>query len=158
MYRQVTGMETDRPHATLSDGSKSENLMAEKREDPSIPDPGDLVPATDHHEAEHMPAGNGSHCATLSCSAFRTVRQIGNPVHVKPEPSGNCVIDSPQRGSGIPEVSFGCRDLGFDCEFVVTETEAKIVLRKFIGHAALFHDLPVLPAEMLLRLQRVLKE
>jgi len=107
-------------------------------------------------DSEETPQGTGSHCMTLACSAFRNVRQIGgDQPHVNIESSHNRV---PVRKSEFPEVSLGCRDLGFDCEFVVTETEARIVLRKFIGHAALSHGLPVLPADLLLKMHQALKE
>ena len=120
------------------------------REGPATPSGGDFSPD------EHIRRGQGSHCMTLACSAFRTTRQIHNQSGTKSMDQGisGVQVRNPVR----PEISLGCRDLGYDCEYEITDTEAKIVLRKFIGHAEQSHNLPVLPADVLLKLRQTLKE
>jgi predicted small metal-binding protein len=55
-----------------------------------------------------------------------------------------------------PCMSFCCRDIGLDCMYEVTGTTKSDIMREFISHAELSHGMPVLPAELLLRIQETL--
>jgi len=55
-------------------------------------------------------------------------------------------------------VSLSCRDLGMDCSFETTGTTEREILRKFIDHAESAHDMPVLTADVILRVQKAIKK
>jgi predicted small metal-binding protein len=55
-------------------------------------------------------------------------------------------------------VSFTCRDLGMDCSFKTTGTTDREILKKFIDHAQSAHNMPVLTADVILKVQKVLKK
>ena len=55
-------------------------------------------------------------------------------------------------------VSFTCRDLGMDCTFEITGTSNSEVMKKFIKHAESAHNMPVLPADVLLKVKNTIKK
>jgi predicted small metal-binding protein len=55
-------------------------------------------------------------------------------------------------------ISFTCRDLGMDCSFETTGTTDGEIVKKFIDHAQSAHNMPVLTAEVLLKVQKALKK
>jgi predicted small metal-binding protein len=57
-----------------------------------------------------------------------------------------------------PVVSFCCRDIGMDCSFESTGSTESGVLKEFILHAELSHDLDVLPAELLFKIKGSIKK
>ena len=55
-------------------------------------------------------------------------------------------------------VSFTCRDIGMDCSFETTGTTNGEIMRKFIDHAQSAHNMPVLTADIILKVKTVLKK
>ena len=55
-------------------------------------------------------------------------------------------------------VSFTCRDLGMDCSFETTGTTDGEIMKKFIDHAESAHNMPVLTADVLLKVQKAIKK
>jgi predicted small metal-binding protein len=55
-------------------------------------------------------------------------------------------------------VSFTCRDLGIDCSFETTGTTEIEIMKKFIDHAESAHNMPVLTADTMLKVKKVLKK
>jgi|WetSurMetagenome_2_1015567.scaffolds.fasta_scaffold95053_2 predicted small metal-binding protein len=53
--------------------------------------------------------------------------------------------------------SFKCADLGMDCSFETAGTTEREVMRTFIDHAEEAHNLPVLPADVIFRVQKSIK-
>jgi predicted small metal-binding protein len=64
-----------------------------------------------------------------------------------------------QRGipQGLCMVSLTCKDLGIDCSFKTTGTTENEIMKKFIDHAESAHNMPVLTAEVMLKVKKVLK-
>jgi predicted small metal-binding protein len=58
----------------------------------------------------------------------------------------------------MPCVSFCCQDIGLDCVFEATETTEHLLLRKFIEHAELSHNMPVLSADVLFRIKNAIRK
>jgi len=52
-----------------------------------------------------------------------------------------------------PVLSFRCRDIGWDCSFESTGTTKHKILRQFIEHAESSHNMHVLSAELLFKIQ-----
>ena len=55
-------------------------------------------------------------------------------------------------------VSLSCRDLGMDCSFEMTGTTERELLKKFIDHAESVHQMPVLTADVIFRIQKAMKK
>ena len=55
-------------------------------------------------------------------------------------------------------VSFTCRDLGMDCSFETIGTTDREIMKKFIDHAESAHNMPVLTAEVMLKVKRAIKK
>ena len=55
-------------------------------------------------------------------------------------------------------VLFTCRDLGMDCSFKTTGTTDKEILKKFIDHAESAHNMPVLTADVILKVKIAIKK
>jgi len=55
-------------------------------------------------------------------------------------------------------VSLSCRDLGMDCSFETSGTTEREILKKFIDHAESAHDMPVLTADVILKVQNAMKK
>ncbi len=55
-------------------------------------------------------------------------------------------------------VSITCRDLGMDCSFETTGTTDSEILKKFIEHAKSAHNMPVLSAEVMLKVKKAIKK
>lgn len=53
-----------------------------------------------------------------------------------------------------PLASFKCADLGMDCSFETAGTTEREVMRTFIDHAEKVHTIPVLPADVIFRVQK----
>jgi len=63
------------------------------------------------------------------------------------------------RGTGRPPVSFCiCKDLGIDCSYVTTGTTRNEVMRKFIEHAGSVHNMDVLTADIIYRVQKAIQK
>ncbi len=54
--------------------------------------------------------------------------------------------------------SFSCKDLGMDCSFEAAGTTERELMRKFIDHAEPAHNLKVIPADIIYRLQNAIKK
>jgi predicted small metal-binding protein len=54
-------------------------------------------------------------------------------------------------------VSFTCRDIGMDCPFETTGTTQGEIIKKFIDHAESAHNMPVLTADVMLKVKTALK-
>jgi predicted small metal-binding protein len=55
-------------------------------------------------------------------------------------------------------VSFTCRDLGMDCSFETTGTTDCEIVKKFIDHAVSAHNMPVLTADVMLKVKKAIKK
>jgi len=55
-------------------------------------------------------------------------------------------------------VSFTCRDLGMDCSFETTGTTESEIMKKFIDHAESAHNMPVLTADIMLKVTKAIKK
>jgi predicted small metal-binding protein len=51
-----------------------------------------------------------------------------------------------------------CKDLGMQCTFVATGATVQEIMRKFIEHADPEHDMPVLSAEIIHRIQKTIQK
>ena len=51
-----------------------------------------------------------------------------------------------------------CKDLGIDCSFEATGTTDNEVMRKFIDHAESAHNMNLLTADVIYRVQKVIKK
>ena len=58
----------------------------------------------------------------------------------------------------IPVKSFCCRDIGMDCSFESTGSTESALMREFIGHAGISHNLHVLPADLLLKIKMAIQQ
>jgi len=54
--------------------------------------------------------------------------------------------------------SLSCRDLGMDCTFETTGTTESEILKKFIDHAESAHNMPVLTADVIFKVQKAIKK
>jgi predicted small metal-binding protein len=59
---------------------------------------------------------------------------------------------------GLNMVSFTCRDLGMDCSFETTGTTNNEIMKKFIDHAESAHNMPVLTADVILKVKKAIKK
>ena len=51
-----------------------------------------------------------------------------------------------------------CKDLGIDCSFEATGTTDNEIMRKFIDHAGPAHNMDLLTADVIYRVQKVIKK
>jgi predicted small metal-binding protein len=51
-----------------------------------------------------------------------------------------------------------CKDIGMDCCFEVHAQNEMELMRKFIHHAEPAHNMPVLPAEVIAKIQKAIKK
>jgi len=51
-----------------------------------------------------------------------------------------------------------CKDLGIDCSFEATGTSDNEIMRKFIDHAGSAHNMDLLTADVIYRVQKVIKK
>jgi predicted small metal-binding protein len=51
-----------------------------------------------------------------------------------------------------------CKDLGMDCSFEATGTTEIEVMRKFIDHAGSAHNMELLTADVIYRIQKAIKK
>jgi predicted small metal-binding protein len=54
-------------------------------------------------------------------------------------------------------LSCKCRDLGMDCEFETTGLTENDIIKKFIQHAESVHQIPVLTADVIFKLEKSIK-
>jgi len=54
-------------------------------------------------------------------------------------------------------LSCKCRDLGIDCEFETTGRTGNEILREFSHHAESVHHIPVLPPEIILKIEKAIR-
>ena len=54
--------------------------------------------------------------------------------------------------------SFTCRDLGMDCSFEMTGTTEREIVKKFIDHAESVHNMPVITADVMLKIKKAIKK
>jgi predicted small metal-binding protein len=59
---------------------------------------------------------------------------------------------------GLNMVSFTCRDLGMDCSFETRGMTDSEIMKKFIDHAESVHNMPVLTADVMLKVKKALKK
>ena len=57
-----------------------------------------------------------------------------------------------------PVLSFRCRDIGMDCPFEVTGTTKNKIYREFIGHAESSHNVTVMSADLLFKINEAIKK
>jgi len=55
-------------------------------------------------------------------------------------------------------VSFTCRDLGVDCSFETRGMTDSEIMKKFIDHAESAHNMPVLTADVILKVKKAIKK
>ena len=55
-------------------------------------------------------------------------------------------------------LSFLCKDIGMDCNFEAHGYNEMELMRDFIRHAEPAHNLPVLPAEVIAKVQKAIKK
>jgi len=55
-------------------------------------------------------------------------------------------------------LSFTCRDLGMDCSFKATGTTEGELMKKFVEHAEHTHNMKVLNAEIIYKVQKAIKK
>lgn len=72
--------------------------------------------------------------------------------------TGNKLIEIGHRGSGRPRALCVCKDLGMDCAFEVTGVTDNEVMRKFIDHAGSAHNMDLLTADIIYRVQLAIKK
>ena len=51
-----------------------------------------------------------------------------------------------------------CKDLGIDCSFEATVTTDNEIMRKFIDHAESAHNMDLLTADVIYRVQKAIKK
>ena len=51
-----------------------------------------------------------------------------------------------------------CKDLGIDCSFEATGTTDNEIMRKFIDHAESAHNMDLLTADVIYRVQKAIKK
>jgi predicted small metal-binding protein len=51
-----------------------------------------------------------------------------------------------------------CKDLGMDCSFEAIGTTDNEVMRKFIDHAGSAHNMDILTADVIYRVQKAIKK
>lgn len=59
--------------------------------------------------------------------------------------------------SRSPKTFCICKDLGMDCSFEVTGTTDNEVMRNFLDHAESAHNIDVLTADVIYRVQKAIK-
>ena len=62
------------------------------------------------------------------------------------------------RLSRLPMAFCICKDLGIDCSFEATGTTDNEVMRKFIDHAESAHNMDLLTADVIYRVQKAIKK
>jgi predicted small metal-binding protein len=72
--------------------------------------------------------------------------------------TGHKPVEIDRRGSSRPLAFCICKDLGMDCSFEVTGTTDNEVMRKFIDHAGSAHNIDILTADVIYRVQQVIKK
>ena len=55
-------------------------------------------------------------------------------------------------------VSFTCRDIGMDCSFETRGMTDSEIMKKFIDHAKSAHNMPVLTADVILKVKIAIKK
>ena len=55
-------------------------------------------------------------------------------------------------------LSFTCRDLGMDCSFKATGTTEGELMKKFVEHAEHTHNMKVLNADIIYKVQKAIKK
>jgi predicted small metal-binding protein len=69
------------------------------------------------------------------------------------------VYQENQNGMGIPKMaSFMCKDIGIDCPFETQATTHQELMKKFIDHAESAHNMHVLSADIIFRVQNAFKK
>ena len=53
--------------------------------------------------------------------------------------------------------SFTCKDMGIDCPFEAHGMNEMELMKKFISHAEPAHNMPVLSAEVIAKMQKAIK-
>ncbi len=60
--------------------------------------------------------------------------------------------------SRLPMALCICKDLGIDCSFEATGTSDNEIMRKFIDHAGSAHNMDLLTADVIYRVQKAIKK
>jgi predicted small metal-binding protein len=63
-----------------------------------------------------------------------------------------------KRKKGVPMAFCVCKDLGMDCSYEATGTTEIEVMRKFIDHAGSAHNMELLTADVIYRIQKVIRK
>jgi predicted small metal-binding protein len=74
-----------------------------------------------------------------------------------------CIENEPieierKRKRGILMAVCVCKDLGMDCSFEATGTTEIEVMRRFIDHAGSAHNMELLTADVIYRIQKAIKK
>lgn len=72
--------------------------------------------------------------------------------------TGHKPVEVERRSRGSPEAFCVCKDLGLDCTFEVTGTTDREVMRKFIDHAGSAHNMDILTADVIYRVQQSIRK
>ena len=59
---------------------------------------------------------------------------------------------------GIGMASFSCKNLGMDCSFEATGTSDSEIMKKFVEHAEPAHNMNVLTADIIYKVQKAIKK
>jgi predicted small metal-binding protein len=78
-------------------------------------------------------------------------------MQVKQEPAEFGLTTLTGRSRSLLTLSI-CKDLGYDCSFEARGTTNNEVMRKFIDHAESAHDMDVLTADIIYRVQKAIKK
>jgi predicted small metal-binding protein len=69
------------------------------------------------------------------------------------------VVEIERKGiSRSPMALCICKDLGIDCSFEATGTTDNEIMRKFIDHAESAHNMDLLTADVIYRVQKAIKK
>ena len=64
-----------------------------------------------------------------------------------------------QNGMKIPGMaSFSCKDIGINCPFETQAATDQELMRRFIDHAGSAHDMQVLSADIIFKMQKAIKK
>lgn len=58
----------------------------------------------------------------------------------------------------VPCMSFCCKDIGIDCSFEVSGTTEHRLMKKFIDHAEISHNMFVLSPELILKFKNAIRK
>lgn len=85
---------------------------------------------------------------------------IGNKIGLAQEKAFIDIGYQPGQDGGIQQriPSFACKDIGIDCTFETQAATDQELMRRFIDHAESAHNMQVLSADIIFKMQRAIKK